>query len=277
MKQGMRVVGVEALVRKFREHPELIARTQESVLRQEARGLCVEYGSATMPGPGFGEENAEKFRQRVEREVKQVFVTKANTQALYRMILRRSKRLAAGFLRATKAERPDQVRRILQEAGIAVEGLNPAVHKAARTGKKGSVPKSYSSTTVVSEPQARAYAKRQAALVGVAKAGWYAAAKGLGGRVRRNLVDDAGKRRTEEIFPGYVRKLARKFPDLGGARVTSTGSRTRVEIFTRVKHGEAAMPAGLRAAAESRARERLGAAMAKAVREVNGRKFRRVA
>lgn len=268
------MVGVEKLVKKFTEHPALILRTQESVLTQEARALCVAYGSAALPGPGFDDAKLKAFQGRVEREVRQVFLTKANVSALYRIVKRRSARLAAGLLRASKAGDEAGVRRILRDAGVNIEPLNPTVHQAARVGKHRSVPKGFRGETLVSEPQARAYAKRQVSLVGLAKAGWYAAAKGLKGRVRRNIVGAGGRRRTEEIFPGSIRKLARRFPGAGGARMMSAGTRSRVEIFTNITYARNALPDGLKAAADSFAQDRLAKALAESVKQLNRRKFR---
>ena len=57
-------------------------------------------------------------------------------------------------------------------------------------------------------------------------------------------------------FRDYVRFLARKYPQIGGAREIA-GASPRVEVFTRVKHANAALSAGLLAGAVSSARYRV--------------------
>jgi len=127
------------------------------------------------------------------------------------------------------------MKRYMTEAGLVIGGLNPSVHRVSRTGPYGRVEHS-GPREVVPKQQLDAFTKKKMATVGLAKAGWYAAAKALGGRIRRNLVADDGKRSTVEIFPAFVKKLARKYPGLGGARV----SPGRVEVFTNVRHAEEA-------------------------------------
>ena len=271
MKGSMRVEGAREFAGLAGRMAATLGRSRDSILRQEARELCIELGAATMPGPGFGEGKAAAFRRRVDAEVKRVFPSREDGYFLVGLLARRSRRLAAGLRRVMKEnpggwERDPQALRYLKEGGVRVEALSPAVHKAARTGRKGSVPKNYRATGVVSGPQQRAFSRKQQEKVGLAKAGWYAAARSGAGRVRRSTVVD-GKRRSVQVFPGWVRKLDRKFPGLGGAEI----SEGRVVVFSAVRHAEEAIPEHLFDAAVDKARLALRRALAESVRRVRGR------
>jgi hypothetical protein len=274
MKTGIKV-NASGFLRKMKEFPQLLAREQESVLKQEARALSTRYAQCTAPAYGlaFDPAKAEGMKKRVESEVNRVFLTRAQGGRVYDAIKRRSPQLATAYWAAWKSKNTRAQTRIMREAGLAIGPLAPATHKAARTGSMARVPKSFQATEMVSQPQLRAYARRQAALVGFAQAGWYAAARGLGGRVRRNLVSATGKRSTAESFPPYIRKLANKHSGIGGARVLTSGSTTRVEIWTGVRHARAAMPDRLRTLAEDEARRKVASALLESVRAINRKKL----
>jgi len=269
---GVKVTGLREFTSFTRAMVRGTERDVASILKQEARGLCVEMGAATMP-LGFREGPAVKFRRRVEGDIGRVFLTKDDRGKVFKLLERRSRSLARGFLRALREGNDAQVRKYMRDAGLKVEALNPAAHRAARTDPKGRVPKGFQAAEVVSAPSLRAYIRKQQQLVGLAKAGWYAAAKSLGGRVRRNLESEDGKRRTEEIFPSYVRKLARRFPGLGSAVV----SEKKVTVGTRVNHAREALPADLYENAVDGAQVRLAKALREALRRRKQRGFRAAA
>lgn len=274
MKTGMKT-NVSGFLKKMKEFPELIARDQESVLRQEARALCIRYAQCTAPAYGlaFDEARAEGMKRRVEADVRRVFVTRAQGGRIYELIKRRSPQLAAAYWAAWKSQDTRRQTRIMREAGISQSALDPGTHRSARTGPQGSVPKSFQGSELASEPQVRAYARKKAALVGFAQAGWYAAARGLGGRIRRRTVSGSGKRSSAEAFPAYIRKLANKNPGIGGARVLTGGATSRVEIWTGVRHAAAALPEHLRSLAEDEAQANVAAALLESVKALNKRKF----
>jgi len=234
----MKVIGASAFEKKLRDFPGLLGRDVESVLKQGARATCVFLGNATDP-TGMQDGHAEANRNKVERQVRQVFLAKEPPWQLLAALKRRSPRLFHGYIRARQEGDEKQMRRYLQEAGIQIGVLNPSTHRAARTTASGGVPKDYQGSDMVTSPQLAAYAKRKRAQVGLAKAGWYAAAKSLGGRVRSNDTVN-GKRVTAEIFPPYLRKLARKYPGTGGSRIQPG----RVEVFSNVRHAREAIRDG---------------------------------
>lgn len=258
-----------SFLRQMKEYPALIAREQESVLKQEARALCVSYAQSTKPAYGlaFDPARAEGMARRVNSEVRRVFLTRAQGGRVYQAILRRSPQLAKAYWEAWKSRNLRKQTRLMRDAGVTLATLNPATHKAARTGPGATVPKAFQPTDMVSEPQLRVHARKQAALVGFAQAGWYAAARGLGGRIR------SGEKSSSEKFPPYIRKLANKHAGIGGARVVTSGSTTRVEIWTAVRHARYALPGHLQGAAEDNAQARLTAALLKSVNALNQRKL----
>jgi hypothetical protein len=275
MYQSTRIIGAKGFLAKIRAHPQLIHREIESVLKQEARALAVEYASATMPGPGLQDGGkVEAFRKTVESDIRRVFASRADPNQIYRLMQVHAPNLAKAYWHAYKSKKPRAMAEILRKANLP-QGLNPADHSAARTGKNGRVKKNQKLVSVANDAQLRVFVRKQRALVGFAKAGWACAAKGLGGRVRRNTRDaTGGSRKTAESFPKYVRALARKFPDAGGARLLIEGTRITIEIFTNVTHADVAMPKPLYEAATSRAQQKTTLALTYALQELNKRIFR---
>jgi hypothetical protein len=269
MKTGYSVKGASALIQKLTEHPELIEREKDSVLRQEARSLCVSYGFATEPR-GLQEGSAAKLAKVVEGDVRSVFASRQDASKVFKLIQSKNPDLARAYWHAFKSGNKRRMGQIVTQAALP-QGIDVGQLKAARTGagsrvnRKQQVP-----VSIATEPQVRARVRKQQQLVGFAKAGWYAAARALGGRVRRNYVTPFGQRATAEIFPGYVRKLARRYPGIGGARI----SPGRVEIFTSVRHADVALTATNYMAANDQARASLARSLGKAVAELNKKKFK---
>lgn len=272
MKTGYELQGASALIAKLTKHPELISRARDSVLAQEARALCVSYGFATEPR-GLQDKSAQKMAALVEGDVRAVYASRQRPSQVFALLKIHAPHLANAYWHAHKAKKTRRMGQILTAANLP-QGLDPGALKAARTGPGARVRrKSQEPVSLATEAQVRAKVKKQQQLVGFAKAGWYAAAKALGGRVRRNYITTAGKRATAEIFPAYVRKLARRHPGIGGARIEAG----RVEIFTRVRHADVALTSSNYAKATDAARASLAKSLARAVREVNRRTFKKAA
>lgn len=278
MKSSVKIQGGTGLLQKYKAHPQLLNREIESVLKQEARALCVEYASATMPGPGLQDGGkVEAFRKTINSDVRRVFASRANPNWIgqtYAMIKAIHSGKAKQFLWLAN-NKPESVEKFLKGINLP-KGLDPTAHKAARTGKNGRVGRMVNGpVSIAPETRLNAYSKKQQALAGFAKAGWGCAAKGLGGRIRRNIRDaNGGNRRTAESLPKYIRTLMRKFPDSGGARIIVQGSRVQIEIFTNVKHAVVAMPKPLYEAANSRAQQKTSLALAYAVQQLNRSAFK---
>jgi len=272
MKTGARIIGTASLIRKFKAHPDLIHRSSESVLKQEGRGLCKEYGRVTLPY-GYQDGVAAGLRKRVTEDVSRVFAVRSSPAQIFGMMKIHAPLLANAYWHAHKANRPRAMADLLRKANLP-QGLNPSVHKSARTGKKGRVGALPAPLSLVTEPQLRTFTRAQLALVGFAKAGWLAAAKAIGGRVRRNLVGKDGSRSTEETFPKWVRDVERKYPGIGGARFTDADGHLTLEIFTCVKHAVDALPANEWEKANQEAEQKLAQQLAAALAALNKRVFR---
>lgn len=268
---SLRFTGAKQFRRRLEAFARDLDREKSSLLKQEARAACVAFGAVTQPG---GWKDPVKFRARIAGDIRRVFISRESTYALAQLIKPRSMRLYHGFLRATKAGNTAQANRYLRDAGIKIELADPAIHRAARTGPRGNVAAGHIPTTAVRAASINKYTRDRQQNVGTAKAGWYAAAQSLGGRVRRNITDAAtGARRTEEIFPAWVRKLTRKFSGLGGSRVSSN----RIEVFTNVTYAGEAMNILEWEQALALARSSFRAALTKALTALKEKHFRRAA
>lgn len=273
---GVKITGTRAASNKLARYASALQRETVSILKQEARAHAVEMGSATMPGPGFQETNAAKFQDRVEGDVRKVYASKQDPGSIFALMKIHAPHLAGAYWRAHKSNKPRAAADIMRRANLPT-GIDPAALAKARTGKQGRVPGPKQPVSLATEAQVRVAVRKQRALVGFAKAGWYAAAKGIGGRVRRNIVRPGGKRITEEIFPAFVRKIARRFPDIGGARISGNlRASFRVEVFTNVSHAEEALPSRLHAAAATRTQAKIAAEIRYAAAALN-KKGRRAA
>lgn len=217
----------------LKEAPEAIGRSVDSIVRQEARALCITLGASAQP---LGLQDAARQRanrEKVAKDIRKVYLDTSTPSAVAAEIKRRSPALFHAYRRAVQQGNQAQQRRYMRDAGIVIGALDPKKHRAARTGAHGGVG-DVGARDVVQKNQLRAYIKKKQATVGFAKAGWYAAAKAIGGRVRRNLVAADGKRSTVEIFPPYLKKIARSHPGIGTAKV----SHHRVEIINNVRHAQ---------------------------------------
>ncbi len=264
-----RVIGAKQLEAKLRKQPQLVGRTLESLVKQEGRALCVEYGKATVPGPGFDEAKDNQFRKRVETDVRRVFADRDRPNSIYNLMKIHSPLHAKAYWHAIKSQKPRAAADIMRKANLPT-GLNPAAHKAVRTGRKGRVPGNTKPVSLANAASLNAFVRKQRALVGFAKAGWLAAAKAIGGRVRN-------AEGTGEAFPKHIRALVAKFPGIGGADYKESNGVHTLAIFTRVKHAQEALPEGLRLSAETRAKERFIASLAKAITAATTKTFRRAA
>jgi hypothetical protein len=233
MATRVHVKGMSEFTSLLKKAPDAINRSTDSIVRQEARALCISLGSAAQP---LGLQEGGRVtanREKVARDINQVYLTTSNTAAVAYEIKRRSQSLAQAYLRAIRENNQAQARRYMRDAGISIGSFDPKKHRAARTGAYGEV-ESTGARDVVQKNQLRAYIRKKQGTVGFAKAAWYAAAKAIGGRVRRNLVAGDGKRTTVEIFPAYLKKIARAHPGIGSARV----GYQRVEIINNVRHAQ---------------------------------------
>jgi hypothetical protein len=259
-----KVTGADEFSRNLKSYAKRLQRDTPSLLKQEARSLAVQLGQKTDP-IGFGEP--EQFREKVRRDVATVFAARSNPGTVYRLLQKHAPHLAAAHWHSIKSNKPRASAEIIRRANLPTGLVEGAVTKA-RTGKRGGVPRGAEPVSLVTESQLGSVQKRHAALVGLAKAGWYAAAKALGGRVRKG----GGRTgQTAEIFPAWVRKLARKFPGVGSAKIRGDASTApSVEISSSVQHATKALSNKLYEAALDDASSNLKKALSDAMKYKRG-------
>lgn len=255
------VTGADKVQQRLRNIEQQLGRTMESLLVQEARAIAVSASFHTNPTGANGEN---RMRMKVRGDIRRVYLDRDSIYSITELIKRHSMPLAMGFYRVSKAGNLPKANKYLREAGFKIEVIDPSLHRRARTGPYGSVAKTHKAEVIARKPSLNKYIRDKQASVGTAKAGWYAAAKSLGGRVRRNLKDDAGNRSTIETIPGWVRKVANRTPGLGGSRVTPT----RVEVFTNVKHAADALSVEDLDIVIEKGRASFTAAIAKSIRAI---------
>ncbi len=237
-----------------------LGRSLPSLTAQGARSCAINYGYHTQPY-GFAEVAKVAYEHTVEAEVARVYTTRENASGVYLLIRAVDPVKAEAYWAAHKKGRKRRAADILNSVSIQ-RSTSLAILKAARTGKNGHVPKKIQPRSLVTKQEQRAIQKRQKALVGFAKAGWYQAARALG-RVRSTVVADDGSRTSAQIFPAYIRTLARRNSGIGSGKTVSSPHHAMTSISTHVRHALPALPESARKKAEESARQ----AFQKACRE----------
>jgi hypothetical protein len=269
MNPSLKITGSTQLRKRLAFISKRLERSVPSILAQEGRALAAEYGSATVPGPGFDEAKIQKFARRIESEIRRVFASASNASAVYQRLRAVAPDFAAAYWRQHKLGKPRAQAAILRQAGIAQQSPDAGSHRAARTNRRARVPTNQVPVAVVPEAQLKRYIRTRVANAGFAKAAWYVASLALGGRARRTVNNDDGTRTSVQIFPTSLRKIGRANPHIGGALITGRGINTAVQIFSNVAYAASALPTGLRQSANARAAERTRKSIAKALQQTN--------
>jgi len=267
------MAGADALARKLSRFSVEVSKAVESMVKQEATTLCREYARATGPGKTLSEKPILDYQKKVEGQIRTLFPASDRPYAVAEIIKRRSPKLAAGYLRAIKQNKPAQARRYLAEAGVKVEAIDKTAHKAARTGTGGGVPSGAAPIAVVNSAKLRTYIRAAQAKVGMAKASWFQASKGIVQRVRTQRRWNDGSRKTFEVFPAVIRRVARKFPGLGGSKVTGSGLKIHVTIYSTVDHGPDALDQANYALANTEASKTLAKSISYMIAHLNKKLF----
>ena len=271
MQAQVKMIGDKVFDRKMEQLAEEMRRSVPSLVKQQARSAAQNLGFQTAP---YGFDAPEKFLATIEAEVKRVFATRDQPGAVYLLIRQVDPIKAEAYWAAHKKGSRRRALDILNSVTIK-KGTDISVLRDARTGRNGHVPKKIQPRALVTQSELNAMVKRQQQLAGFAKAGWYQAARGIGGRVRTNLVDADGKRSTKETFPAYIRKLANSSPGIGGARQGGGENSYWVEIFTNVRHAVDALPKSQEAKAMAAAKEAYTKACMEALKVLRSKIFKR--
>lgn len=180
-KLTAKLQGSSAVARYLKQHPEAIQRTQESILKQEGRGLGIELARNTRPF-GFQDKGRKQGEGAVEADIIRVFALPGDA---YREMEKTDQTKADRFWGHIQNRRFARARTALSSSNTAwsdltIGRLNPDLHKWGDLVGEGEKPK-----MIVTTAEARArYIGKIQKLVGFAKGGWTAAAKSLGGRLR---------------------------------------------------------------------------------------------
>lgn len=251
MRMSVHTRGIDRWERDLRSIAASLGRELPSLCAQGARSCAINYGYHSLPY-GFDESIAAHYRQMIKVQVATVYAVRDNPSAVYLLIKAVDPLKAEQYWAAHKKGRRRRMADIVNSVSIQ-KSTDISILKSARTGRNANVPKRTAPKSLVTIQQLRAIQKQQERLVGFAKAGWYQAARKLG-RVRRS-VDNNGVRTSEQIFPAYIRSLARKHQNIGDAVVRSTADSASATISTNVRHAVNAMPPRRQAQAEASAED----------------------
>lgn len=246
------VRGVSEWNRKMNSLAKDMGRSLPSLCAQGARSACISYAARTLPF-GFSTVAAVSMRLILGAEVSRVYVTRDNPSAVYLLIKKSDPQKAEQYWAAQKKNGAQSRRAmdILNSVSGMEKSTSVSILKAARTSRHAHVPKRIAPRSLVTKQELSTIINKQQKLVGFAKAGWYSAARALGGRVRTNLVWADGSRSTVETFPDYVRKLANANPGIGTATVATSPTSASATVGTNVRHAVNALPASQQAEAEA--------------------------
>ena len=262
----LKLKGADDFLEALKRHPEKVARSTESLLKQQGRNLATNLAAVTLPF-GMSENNPAKLRERIEADVRRLFPTQESPWRVYELIKQSSEKLAGAYWHAFKTGDERAMVNVLRRAKVP-RGLDPGAHQGARVG--GKVPTNAAPVSLAPPGRLGSYIRRRQKKAGLAKAGWFAAASALGGRVRTRSKA-TGK--SVNRFPKYVRALG-KTPGIGGALVLG-GVRSRVRIWNTVTYITSALPDALYYQALDRAQDDFVKALNESVQYLNRRKFNR--
>lgn len=222
-----------------------------AALSEEARAICIEYARASSPR-GLGEEVGQKQLKKIAGKVRKVFASRARPGQIYMMLRQVNLNYAFSYWRFKLKGDVRGMNSVVRKAALPT-GVSAAVYQAVRRAGALTAPRA-----LASEGEIVKFIRSEQARVGLAKAGFYLAGRALGGRLRVSMKDLAGTRKSLEVFPSYVRKLATRSPSAGGARLAQRKGFVSVTIFSRVSYGVRALPASdyTAATADGRARYR---------------------
>ena len=267
------LTGLSKNVAKFRKHPELLHRETVSLLKQEGRELCKELCFNTLPF-GFGDNSRQKFANRIDAEIRRLFPSKEygpeTAFLVYEVLQKTDLKLAAAFWSAHKARDTTRAQKILNRRGSA-GGVNESAYQSARANR-GRVKRNADALAIAPASRVNALIKRQQKNIGMAKAAWYLAAKGIGGRLRS--TGSGGK--IKATYPKWVIATSR-MGNFGGAYFRDNAIRPDITVFSRVRHGSRALPAHLYNRAIDRSEDALKKALLISIAKLNKKQFKRAA
>ena len=225
-------------VAMFEQAAKDLDRQVESLLRQEARALAVDIGRLTLP-LGFNAEPSPRFLDWILFDIKQVFTTWEDPVSLFKFIERHlGRNKASAYWSMIRNGRLDAAAKFLRNLRGIPRDIDPAAHRAARKfgygrNERGKVAYKTQAASLATPQRLVAYYRKKGDLAGFAKAGWYAAAKSLGGRVR---TGGGASGATASIFPRWVTRHARGASSIGGSRSSGSNCQRKIVVWSGVRH-----------------------------------------
>lgn len=213
-----------------------------SLAFQGARGLAVDLGNNTQPY-GLRESSGAAMMLKVENDIQRLYPAledgKSGASRIFSLLEDQvSLAEAKKFFAMWKADGREGADRYFSGRIKGLQKrLDAAAHSSARKGKKRSVPGKARPLALVNAKRRATYIRKKQRTVGMAKAGWLHAAKGLGGRVRRGGGRSGG---TSNTFPRWVTRAGSR-QKLGTAAVSTTSTKVYITLRNSVKHARFAM------------------------------------
>lgn len=176
--------GGSDVARLLNRYPEMVGRTLESLVKQEALGLAVELARNTRPF-GFSEKAKKRGEQSVGQDISLVYAIPSDAHAE----MRKSDPAAADrFWANIQNRRFSRAEKALQSSNsnwkdLSVGRLDPQLHHQSRN-VKGEVTRMKPAQVVTSPKALDTYIAKRKRNVGFVKGSWINAAKAIGGRVR---------------------------------------------------------------------------------------------
>ncbi len=259
------VFGYDKSAKALKELGQDLGRSFISLSVQEARNLAMELGSSTFP-IGMKPADGLKLKSAIRADIMRLFPSiddgALGAARIYALLESKNPKAAKAFWSAHKAGDREEMENVLMKRMVGVpRRINRKAHKAARTGPYGRVNGNAIPSALVNNRARENYIKKIQKRGGMAKAGWLAAAKGLGGRVRHGGGRSGG---TRERFPAWVRKAGAR-RKLGRASVALSGSKVQITLTNSVRHIDDALLWTLQSNAENRAWLRFNNAMQKSM------------
>ena len=166
----------------MKAHPKRVEKASLSQLKSEARGLCRDLAFETAP-VGFGGRARRGVAAAIERDVRRMFpvneLSVANGSRIYALVRETfDEEVADAFWYYYKRRDYQRAGRIMRRRGIPRSVDEAAYARALKNGRRLDDPP----IALGSESRIASLIRKRQKRIGMAKAGWYQAARGVGGR-----------------------------------------------------------------------------------------------
>jgi len=268
MNIDFNIEGLDRINQKLAKYPERLAKETLSQLKMEARSLSKDLAYETSPR-GFGERARRQIAKSIDRDVRRLFpeneLTTGNASQVYDILESHfDKGVADAFWLQFKSGNHEKASKFLRRRGLP-RGVRAEEYETRRKQKGGVGRKPIA---LAARSRIESMIRKKQKRIGMAKAGWYQAARGVGGRLR---TTSSASGKAVAAFPKWVIAAGRGL-NLGGARVVA-GANPSVTIFSDVRHGRKALKQGVMTRALARTELRMKKVLAKKIEAENRKNF----